>query len=86
MTEAPSIRSSVDGVTHMVTALELDVNHFETSTSQSIQWPKQINGHIVPRVDAALILYDVTKRETTRPLAQILGIPNHSSSRRDSLS
>ncbi|KAG9257398.1 RasGEF protein [Emericellopsis atlantica] len=72
MTEAPSIRSSVDGVTHMVTALELDVNHFEASPSQQIQWPKQINGHIVPRVDAAIILYDVTARETTRPLTQIL--------------
>ncbi|KAI6780377.1 uncharacterized protein J7T54_007226 [Emericellopsis cladophorae] len=74
MTEAPSIRSSVDGVTHMVTALELDVNHFEAGPSQQIQWPKQINGHIVPRVDAAIILYDVTARETT-PAVSNAGMP-----------
>ncbi|KAL6855254.1 hypothetical protein ACO1O0_006393 [Amphichorda felina] len=67
-----SVRMVVDNITHMITLLELDLEHFELSPTAPIQWPKQINGHIVPRVDAALILYDVTNQETIRDLPQTL--------------
>lgn len=68
-----SVRMVVDNITHMITLLELDLEHFELSPTTPIQWPKQINGHIVPRVDAALILYDVMNQETIRDLPQTLG-------------
>lgn len=77
ISNASSVRMVVDNVTHMITLLELDLEHFELSPSQPIQWPKQINGHIVPRVDAALILYDVMNPETLRELPQTLGNYSH---------
>ncbi|KHN95861.1 aimless RasGEF (aleA) [Metarhizium album ARSEF 1941] len=70
VTNTSSARQVVDSVTHMVTLVELDLEHFELNPSQPMQWPKQINGHIVPRMDAALILYDVTKEQSIRQLPQ----------------
>ncbi|GAB0136673.1 hypothetical protein EsDP_00004967 [Epichloe bromicola] len=67
-----SVRMVVDQVPHVVTLLELDLEHFELNPSQPIQWPKQINGQIVPRVDAALVLYDVMSRESIRELPQMV--------------
>ncbi|KAL2205208.1 ras GEF [Sarocladium strictum] len=70
MSNTSSVRMAVDNLTHFVTLLELDLEYFELSPSQPIQWPKQMNGHIVPRVDAALILYDVMEKESIRDLPQ----------------
>lgn len=75
ISNASSVRMVVDNITHMITLLELDLEHFELSPTAPIQWPKQINGHIVPRVDAALILYDVMNQETILDLPQTLGKP-----------
>ncbi|KAK0386412.1 hypothetical protein NLU13_6249 [Sarocladium strictum] len=63
-----SVRMAVDNLTHFITLLELDLEYFELSPDQPIQWPKQMNGHIVPRVDGALILYDVMQKESIRDL------------------
>ena len=73
ISNASSVRIVVDNATHMVTLLELDLESFELSPAQPIQWPKQMNGHIIPRVDAALIMYDVTKEESIKGLPQTLG-------------
>jgi GTPase SAR1 family protein len=74
VTNTSNARLAVDSITHIVTLVELDLEHFELYPSQPIQWPKQINGHIVPRVDAALILYDVTAQESIRQLPQTIGM------------
>lgn len=74
ISNASSVRMVVDSVTHMITLLELDLDYFELSSPQSIQWPKQINGHIVPRVDAALVLYDVMNQDSIRELPQAVGM------------
>lgn len=74
VTNSSSVRLMVDHVAHMVTLVELDLEHFQVDPSQPIQWPKQINGQIVPRVDAALILYDVLSKESIRPLPQTVGM------------
>ncbi|KAJ0294710.1 hypothetical protein CBS470a_000622 [Colletotrichum nupharicola] len=60
----------VDNVTYGVTLIELDLEYFELNPLQPIQWPKQINGHIVPRVDGALIIYDVMNKESMKELPQ----------------
>lgn len=73
ISNASSARMVVDNVTHMITLLELDLEYFELNPSQPIQWPKQVNGHIVPRVDAALILYDVMNEDSIRDLPQTVG-------------
>jgi GTPase SAR1 family protein len=73
ITNASSMRVSIDNSTHLVTLLELDLEYFELNPDQPIQWPRQINGHIVPRVDAALLLYDVMNQESIRELPQAAG-------------
>lgn len=68
-----AVRLVVDNVTQGVCLFELDLENFDqTASSQTMQWPKQINGHIVPRPDAALLLYDVTNPESVRPLPQAM--------------
>lgn len=73
ISDASSVRMVVDSITHMITLIELDLDCFEFGNDQPIRWPKQINGHIVPRVDAALVLYDVTEQESVRRLPQAVG-------------
>jgi GTPase SAR1 family protein len=63
-----SLRQDVDGAPHVVTLIELDLEDFDVNPDQPIQWPKQIGGHMVPRVDGALILYDVMNKESVRDL------------------
>ena len=73
ISNASSVRMVVENVTHMIALLELDLEHFELNPELPIQWPKQINGHIVPRVDAALMLYDVMNEASIRELPQTAG-------------
>ena len=70
---ASTARIVVDNATHIITLLELDLEHFQLDADSPIQWPKQIGGHIVPIVDAALILYDVTSKDSVRDLPQTVG-------------
>jgi GTPase SAR1 family protein len=67
-----SLRQDVDGVIRHVTLVELDLEGFEVDSNQPIQWPKQIGGQLVPRMDGALILYDVTNKESIRDLPSTL--------------
>ena len=69
---ASSLRMSVDNVVYTVSLIELDLESFDTVTDRRIQWPKQISGHIVPRMDGALLLYDVMNRESTAELPPAL--------------
>jgi len=66
------MRYEVDGVQYYVTLVELDLEGIELDPRQPIQWPKQISGCMVPRMDGALILYDVTDKETVRELETIM--------------
>jgi hypothetical protein len=72
---ASSVRMSVDNVVYTVSLIELDMESFDINTDRRIQWPKQINGHIVPRMDGALLLYDVMNRESITELPQTLSEP-----------
>ncbi|KJZ71122.1 hypothetical protein HIM_09476 [Hirsutella minnesotensis 3608] len=74
ITNTSSVRMVVDNVTHAVTLLELDFASFELNSPQPISWPKQIDGHIVPRFDASLILYDVLDQESIRGLSQMIAV------------
>jgi hypothetical protein len=63
---------SVDNVVYTVSLIELDLESFDIIPDRRIQWPKQINGHIVPRMDGALLLYDVMNRESIAELPPTL--------------
>jgi GTPase SAR1 family protein len=67
-----SLRMSVDNVAYTVSLIELDLESFDINPDRQIQWPKQMNGHIVPRMDGALLLYDVMNRESIAELPQTL--------------
>jgi GTPase SAR1 family protein len=69
-----AFRHDLDGLPLLVTLVELDLEVFEVDPGQPIQWPKQIGGNMVPRMDGALILYDVTDKETVRDLPSTLGV------------
>jgi len=69
---ASSLRMSVDNVDYNVSLIELDLESFDINPERQIQWPKQINGHIVPRMDGSLLLYDVMNRESITELPQTL--------------
>lgn len=71
---ASSARMSVDNVEYTVSLLELDLESFDIARNRRIEWPKQINGHMVPRMDGALLLYDVTNRESIAALPQTLSM------------
>ena len=71
-TSISAARIDVDGVPHIVTLIELDLEYFDVNPGHQIRWPKQINGHMVPRVDGALVLYDVMNRESIRELPPAL--------------
>jgi GTPase SAR1 family protein len=69
---ASSLRMSVDNGVYTVSLIELDLESFDIVPDRRIEWPKQINGHIVPRLDGALLLYDVMNRESIAELPQTL--------------
>jgi GTPase SAR1 family protein len=69
---ASSQRMSVDNVLYTVSLIEIELESFDINPERRIQWPKQINGHIVPRMDGALLLYDVMNRESIQELPQTL--------------
>lgn len=75
---ASSVRMSVDNIVYTVSLIELDLESFDINTDRRIQWPKQIGGHIVPRMDGALLLYDVMNRESITELPQTLSEPAYS--------
>ncbi len=66
------IRLDVEGIPHIVTLIELDLEYFDVEPAQKIRWPKQINGHMVPRIDGSLILYDVMNQNSIRELPPVL--------------
>ncbi|KAG9229601.1 ras guanine nucleotide exchange factor domain-containing protein [Amylocarpus encephaloides] len=69
---ASSLRMSVDNVVYTVSLIELDLESFDIAPDRRIEWPKQINGNIVPRMDGALLLYDVMNRESIAALPHTL--------------
>jgi GTPase SAR1 family protein len=74
---ASSLKMSVDNVIYTVSLIELDLESFDFNPDRRVQWPKQINGQIVPRMDGALILYDVMNRESITDLPQTLREPHY---------
>lgn len=68
-----SVRMDVENIPHVVTLIELDVEYFDMDPTRQIQWPKQVNGHIVPRVDGAMILIDVMNKNSIKDLPHTLG-------------
>ncbi|KAI3327990.1 ras GEF [Xylariaceae sp. AK1471] len=65
-------RIAVDNVPYAVTLFELDLEYFDVDPHRQVQWPKQMGGTILPRVNGVLILYDVMNRDSIIELPQTL--------------
>ncbi|ERS96308.1 hypothetical protein HMPREF1624_07218 [Sporothrix schenckii ATCC 58251] len=73
-----AMRIDVDNNPFIVVLIELDLEHFDVDPKQKIHWPKRISGHIVPRIDGALMLYDVMNRDSIRELPPTLSALHNS--------
>ncbi|KAG9248196.1 ras guanine nucleotide exchange factor domain-containing protein [Calycina marina] len=69
---ASSLRMSVDNVIYTVSMVEFDLDSLGIVPNHRIQWPKQIKWQIVPKIDGALLLYDVMNRDSITELPQTL--------------
>ncbi|KAI1817136.1 ras GEF [Poronia punctata] len=65
-------RIIVDNLSYAVTLFELDLEYFDIDPQRQVQWPKQMGGTILPRVNGALFLYDVTNASSVADLPQTL--------------
>ncbi|KAI0484289.1 ras GEF [Xylariaceae sp. FL0804] len=65
-------RISIDSIPYAVTLFDLDLEYFDVDPDRQIQWPKQMGGAIMPRVNGVLLLYDVTNRDSIIELPQTL--------------
>lgn len=68
-----TLRQELDGAPHLVTLVELDLEGIELDPNLPVHWPKQIGGHMMPRMDGALILYHGQNEDTMRELPPIMG-------------
>lgn len=71
-----SVRQDLEGVPYIVSLHEYDLDYFDIDDlvvpGKQIQWPKQIDGQPVPNIDGALVLYDVTNKDSIRELPPAL--------------
>jgi GTPase SAR1 family protein len=67
-----SNQQDIEGIPFWVTIIELDVESTDVDPNRPLQWPKQMDGHIISRVDGALILYDVMNKDSIRELPPII--------------
>ncbi|KAK3901131.1 ras guanine nucleotide exchange factor A [Staphylotrichum tortipilum] len=74
-----ALRHELDGAQYLVTLVELDLEGIELDPNQPVQWPKQIGGHMIPRVDGAMIMYDAVNEETTREVPPVMAALANSS-------
>jgi GTPase SAR1 family protein len=68
-----SLKMSVDNIIYTVTLVELALESFNVRSDRRVEWPKEINGEIMPRLDGSLLLYDVMNEESIADLPQTLG-------------
>lgn len=71
-----SVRQDLEGVPYVVSLHEYDLDYFDIDDlvvpGKQVQWPKQIDGQPVPHIDGALVLYDVTNKDSIRELPPAL--------------
>jgi len=74
-----SVRQDIEGIPHIVCLVEYDTGQINMdelpAPGKQIQWPKQINGHSVRAPDGALVLYDVTDKDSIRDMTPALSEP-----------
>ena len=65
-------RVSLEGVTSILRLVELPINEVGVTKYQEIEWPEIISGQNTMPIDGALLLYDVTNRNSIAQIPNML--------------
>ncbi|OAK98267.1 ras GEF [Phaeosphaeriaceae sp. SRC1lsM3a] len=65
---------SIDNIQHVVRLVELNMDEVQVKTGNAIEWPKTAHGAPVPRIDAAITVYDVTVKESLAGVPEMMSI------------
>lgn len=63
---------SIDNIQHVVRLVELNMDEVQVKTGNAIEWPKTAHGAPVPRIDAAITVYDVTVKESLAGVPEMM--------------
>ena len=66
---------SLEGVTSILRLVELPIDDVEITNALEVEWPETIGDEATPKIDGALLLYDVTDQGST---AQVPGLLSES--------
>ncbi len=65
-------RVSLEGVTSILRLVELPISEVGITKHQEIEWPETTSGQNTPQIDGALLLYDVTNRNSIAQIPNML--------------
>ena len=64
---------SLEGDVQKVQLIEVDIDCLEARSDEQIPWRRMIEGLELPRIDGALVLYDVMNHRSIATVPEILG-------------
>ena len=67
-----SKKVSLEGALIRVKLLEVQLNDVEISEDQRVEWPQRLGEQIMPRIDGALVLYDVMEQNSILQIPEAL--------------
>ncbi|KAL5118206.1 hypothetical protein ACEQ8H_003878 [Pleosporales sp. CAS-2024a] len=74
--EAPSPqchrRWTIDSIPYMVRFVELNMDDIHPKPGNAIEWPKTANDAPFPRIDGAILVYDVTVKESLAGVPEVM--------------
>ena len=63
---------SLDGMVYQVRLLEIELGAIHVTASQQVEWPEAVTHLPTTRIDGALTLYDVMKKESLAHLPELI--------------
>lgn len=63
---------TIDGGYYIVRFLEMSFNDVQIGERNLIKWPETINDLATPRIDGAVVIYDVTSQESLPRVPEML--------------
>jgi hypothetical protein len=70
---ASTKRVSLEGATSVLRLIELPIHEVGMTINQEIGWPERVGDQAMPRIDGALVLYDVTNQGSIAQVPSMLG-------------
>ncbi len=70
---ASTKKVSLEGATSVLRLIELPIDEVGMTINQEIDWPERVGDQAMPRIDGALVLYDVTNQGSIAQVPSILG-------------